>query len=110
MSYNSTGRVVHDADAHIMETPGWLVAHADPSIRDRIESLKYGGGNELRQTGDPDEQLRDLETHAQTSILRARDARRQLVLDMRDAGLTYGRIAAVLGVHRSRAQQLDRRP
>ena len=22
MPYNSTGRVVHDADAHIMETPG----------------------------------------------------------------------------------------
>ena len=30
MAYNSTGRVVHDADAHIMETPGWLAEHADP--------------------------------------------------------------------------------
>ena len=61
MPYNSTGRVVHDADAHIMETPGWLVEHADPAIRERVRPLEYAGGNELRQTGDPEEQLRDLE-------------------------------------------------
>jgi hypothetical protein len=28
-----TGRTVHDADAHIMETPTWLRDHADPDIR-----------------------------------------------------------------------------
>ncbi|HEY8092361.1 MAG TPA: amidohydrolase family protein [Acidimicrobiales bacterium] len=61
MPYNSMGRVVHDADAHIMETPTWLRDHADPSIRDRIEALSYPGGNELRQTGDPAAQQRDLE-------------------------------------------------
>ena len=27
------GRVVHDADAHIMEPPTWLGEHADPGIR-----------------------------------------------------------------------------
>src|SRR3954464_5415220 len=57
----STGRVVHDADAHIMETPTWLRDHADPAVRERIVPLRYPGGNELRQTGDPDEQQRDLD-------------------------------------------------
>ncbi len=61
MAYVS-GRVVHDADAHIMETPGWLRDHADPAVRDRIQPLTLSSGNELRQTGDPEEQLRDLET------------------------------------------------
>ncbi len=60
MAYMS-GRVVHDADAHIMETPSWLRDYADPALRDQIPPLSLAGGNELRQTGDPEEQLRDLE-------------------------------------------------
>jgi len=56
----SSGRTVHDADAHIMETPMWLRDHADPAVRERIEALSYPGGNELRQTGDPEDQQRDL--------------------------------------------------
>ena len=66
----SQGRVVHDADAHIMETPTWLRDHAEASFRDRLPVLRYPGGNELRQTGDPAEQQRDLE--AAFERLRAR--------------------------------------
>jgi uncharacterized protein len=61
MPYNQLGRIVHDADAHIMETPSWLRDYADPAVRDLIEPLDLSGGNELRQTGNPDEQLHDLD-------------------------------------------------
>ncbi|HEY1828309.1 MAG TPA: amidohydrolase family protein [Acidimicrobiales bacterium] len=54
------GRLVHDADAHIMETPTWLRDHADPAYRDQMPVLTYPGGNELRQTGSPEEQQKDL--------------------------------------------------
>ena len=59
MPYNQLGRIVHDADAHIMEPPTWLRDHADPSIRDRVPTLDLSGGNELKQTGSVDEQLAD---------------------------------------------------
>ena len=52
-------RLVHDADAHIMETPSWLRDYADPGIRDRLPTPGYA--NELKQTGDNDQQLRDLD-------------------------------------------------
>jgi predicted TIM-barrel fold metal-dependent hydrolase len=61
MAYNSTGLVVHDADAHVMETPNWLRDHAEASLRERIPALDYASVNELRQTGDPTEQRRDLD-------------------------------------------------
>lgn len=56
----SEGRVVHDADAHIMETPTWLRDRAEARFRDRLPVLRYPSGNELRQTGRPEEQQRDL--------------------------------------------------
>ena len=58
MSYIE-GRLVHDADAHIMETPSWLRDHADPSLRDRI--LPPGYANELKQTGAGSEPPADLD-------------------------------------------------
>jgi uncharacterized protein len=66
------GRVVHDADAHLMETPTWLRDHAEVAYRDALPILKFAGGNELRQTGDPEDQQRDL--HASFEHLRARHA------------------------------------
>jgi len=35
----ASGRVIHDADAHVMETPDWLVPFADPAIRPRVPQL-----------------------------------------------------------------------
>ena len=33
------GRTFHDADSHVMETPDWLVAYADPSVREKLKPL-----------------------------------------------------------------------
>jgi predicted TIM-barrel fold metal-dependent hydrolase len=33
------GRTYHDADSHVMETPDWLLAYADPDIRPRMQPL-----------------------------------------------------------------------
>lgn len=56
----ATGRIIHDADAHIMETPTWLRDHAEPRFRDDLPVLTYPGGNELRQTGSLEEQRTNL--------------------------------------------------
>jgi uncharacterized protein len=56
----ATGRVIHDADAHIMETPTWLRDHAESRFRAALPELTYSGGNELRQTGSLEEQQSDL--------------------------------------------------
>lgn len=72
-------RLVHDADAHIMETPGWLRDYADPSVRERISPPGYV--NELKQTGD-DSQLANLDVafqriakkHASVEYRAAEDA------------------------------------
>jgi predicted TIM-barrel fold metal-dependent hydrolase len=41
VTYAGAHRIV-DADSHVMETPSFLVDHADPGVRDRIPAL--GGG------------------------------------------------------------------
>jgi predicted TIM-barrel fold metal-dependent hydrolase len=38
------GRVVHDADAHIMEAPDWLAEHADPGVREKLAPREDGLG------------------------------------------------------------------
>jgi hypothetical protein len=38
MAYAS-GRVFHDADSHVMETPDWLAPWADPGLRERLAPL-----------------------------------------------------------------------
>ena len=71
MPYN-TGRIAHDADAHVMETPTWLRDHADPGPAGPDRAPALPGGNELRQTGDPDEQRRDLDGLVRAAPRRAR--------------------------------------
>ncbi len=39
MPYVPENRVVHDADAHVVETPDFFIPYADPAIRDRIPPL-----------------------------------------------------------------------
>jgi predicted TIM-barrel fold metal-dependent hydrolase len=38
------GRVVHDADSHIFEPPGYAESHADPAMRERIHQGLKGTG------------------------------------------------------------------
>jgi len=38
----ASGRIYHDADAHVMETPDWLVRHADPDVRARMRPIFLG--------------------------------------------------------------------
>jgi hypothetical protein len=66
----ATGRVIHDADAHVMETPDWLIPFADPAIRSRVPQLYLAttkpGEDRLidkfaRQHADPAYRARDAE-------------------------------------------------
>ncbi len=40
----ASGRLIHDADAHIMETPDWLTPHLDPGVAERVERRNLVGG------------------------------------------------------------------
>ena len=52
MSY-AGGRVIHDADSHIMESPDWLYEYADAATKDRMRSaLDFNGTKEAED--DPD--------------------------------------------------------
>ncbi len=107
MTYNSTGLVVHDADAHIMETPGWLRDHADPGVRERIEALEYTSGNELRQTGDPTDQQRDLDA-AFDGIRRKHQSDEYRAVEAEEIMLrkNFAATGSFIAEHRSRALDL----
>ena len=64
------GRVVHDADAHIMEEPTWLLDHADPGVREQLRpnvelGLAPGEAEAIAQMkarhADPEFRARDAE-------------------------------------------------
>lgn len=52
-------RIVHDADSHIMELPGWIESYADPGIRDRIRPLPLGGAGKYAEAAVADAGARD---------------------------------------------------
>jgi predicted TIM-barrel fold metal-dependent hydrolase len=39
-----TDRFIHDADAHIMETPDWLDGYLDPGLAERVQRPGFVGG------------------------------------------------------------------
>lgn len=43
MAY-AQGRVMHDADSHIMESTDWLAAHAEPDILDQLIGMRLEAG------------------------------------------------------------------
>ena len=49
----SQGRIVHDADAHIMETPTWLREHAEAAYRDRLRSCATRAGTSCARPATP---------------------------------------------------------
>jgi predicted TIM-barrel fold metal-dependent hydrolase len=52
------GRVVYDADSHLMELTDWLAPYADPDIRDRIRPLHLGGAGALAERAVRDAEAR----------------------------------------------------
>jgi predicted TIM-barrel fold metal-dependent hydrolase len=79
------GRVL-DADAHIMEPPGWLESYVDPGVRDRIRPIDGG-----------DEEFADLLRQGDTLLERRRAdedeaarAREELMAMPRKGWLSFG--------------------
>ena len=70
MPYAPEGQVIHDADAHVVETPEWFREFADPDIRERMQPLYVStvkpGEDDLidhyrKQHGDPEFRAKDAE-------------------------------------------------
>ena len=63
MSY-ADGRLINDADSHLMELPDFLTAHADPDMRDHLPKLNPGGQFDLseraHERGHPPEVVAEL--------------------------------------------------
>jgi predicted TIM-barrel fold metal-dependent hydrolase len=68
------GRMVHDADAHIMEWPTWLHEHADPDIRDRLPKRRFASpGDELIELARSKHQDPDYRAHDAAEIMQRKN-------------------------------------
>jgi uncharacterized protein len=98
-------RVIHDADAHIMEPPDLFTEHADPDVRERIAELTVGfrlpderDGNEIveqfrRQHEDPEFRLHDAD---QIWLRKNFEATGSFIADDRPAALDMLGVASQL--------------
>jgi predicted TIM-barrel fold metal-dependent hydrolase len=43
------GRIFHDADSHVMETPEWLFPYAEPELREKLQPLSLQGVPEAKR-------------------------------------------------------------
>lgn len=79
-------RLVIDADAHVMESAGWLRSYVDPAVRDRIPPLDGGdaGFAELLQQGE------DLLARRRRDEDEAAAARNELMTMARKGWLSFG--------------------
>ena len=79
-------RRVLDADAHLMEPPGWLESYVDPAVRDRIPPMD-GGDHSFAELLAEGERLLDLRQRDETE---AEAARRELMKMPRKGWLSFG--------------------
>ena len=79
-------RRVLDADAHLMEPPGWLESYVDPAVRDRIPPMD-GGDNGFAELLSQGKELLDLRKSDESE---ADVARRELMTMPRKGWLSFG--------------------
>ena len=79
-------RRILDADAHLMEPPGWLESYVDPAVRDRIPAMDGGDDGFAALLADGQARLERRRTDAEEAAA----ARRDLMTMPRRGWLSYG--------------------
>ena len=85
-------RFVHDADAHVMEPPGWIGPYSDPGLRDRLLKLTPDFGTSetaakaLAAYDDPDYRAR---SEAEITLRKNHEALGAIRKDDRPTALDY---------------------
>lgn len=80
------------------------VTHYDPDVENPLTGI-----DAIEQITDPAERAKEIGKRLEdipTFQARLRQMRQAAILEMRAKGLSYGAIAAVVGLHRNRIQQI----